>query len=195
MSFEQQLIEMDAHQEVIDWVEDRTLEQAWNDCNRGDWMLWLLEKMEGKEGWLDEKEIMVLGCWCARRTLKYVPEEETRPLKAIEAKEAWTRGEITREEMVLASDAAWAAAKTDALDASFAAANDAALAAANDVAYVIANDAAYAASWGTADDTAWTSINVVAWIDAWNKELSIQANYIRAQFTPPKGELCLLNNS
>ena len=42
MSFKQQLIEMDACQEAIDWVENRTIKEAWTDCQRGDWMLWLL---------------------------------------------------------------------------------------------------------------------------------------------------------
>ena len=195
MSFKQQLIEMDACQDTIDWVEDRTIQQAWTDCQRGDWMLSLLETMKKEEGWLDEKEILLLGCWCARRALKYVPEGETRPLKAIEAKEKWAKGEITREEMDAAKAAARSAARSVA-NAAYAAANAtnatnaarvAAWAAARSAArasaaWVTARAAAYAA-YAAASDAEWNA----AWDAAYNKESSIQADYIRTQFTPPKG--------
>jgi len=120
MSFKQQLIDWEVCKKAIQWVEDRTLQQAWNDCPRGDWMLWLLEEMKEKEGWLDEKQITLLDCWCARRTFKYLPEGETRPLKAIEAKEAWARGEMTRKEMDIAIEKArisiWIVAMVAAFD-------------------------------------------------------------------------------
>jgi hypothetical protein len=40
-NFKQQLIKLNACKESIDWVGDRTFEQAYNDCHRGDWLLWL----------------------------------------------------------------------------------------------------------------------------------------------------------
>jgi len=176
MSFKQQLIEMKACQEAIDWVGERTIQQAWKDCHRGDWMLWLLEKVEG---WVDEKEIMLLGCWCARRVLKYVPKEETRPLKAIEAKEKWIRGEITREEMVAVYDAAYDAIYDSTYDG------------ATNVANIV---------WiamSSIERVTYPS-NCASWIVtkvSECKESSIQANYFRTQFTPPKGDLCLSNNN
>ena len=179
MSFKQQLIEMDACQDAIDWVEDRTVQQAWKDCQRGDWMLWLLEQMEEVEGWADEKEIMLLDCWCARRALKYIPEGETRPLKAIEAKEKWTRGEITREEMDTARSAAWAVAWAAASTATYTGTCIATWASAS---------ATCAAAWAAACTT--TTRAAVC-----NQESSIQADYIRTQFTPPKGDLCLSNDN
>jgi len=202
MSFKQQLIKMKACKEAIDWVEDRTIQQAWKDCSHGDWMLWLLEMMKKEEGWPDEKQNTLFGCWCARRALKYVPEGETRPLKAIEAKEKWAKGEITREEMIAARTAARSVALASAWDAASSAANAAAWAsvsiaaryaawaAANDAARVAAS-AANAAARVAASATAWG----VVWDAAYDEELSIQADYIRTQFTPPKGNLCLSNNS
>jgi len=35
-NFKKQLQEIDACSEVVEWVEDRTLEQAWSECHRGD---------------------------------------------------------------------------------------------------------------------------------------------------------------
>jgi len=177
MSFKQQLIKLNVCQDAIDWVEDRTIQQAWNDCRRGNWMLWLLEEMKEEEGWLDEKEIMLLGCWCSRRALKYMPEGETRSLKAIEAKEAWARGEITREEMVAARPAAWAAIN-DARDAN-------AVSATTSAASAAASAAAWAAAWATAKTVTWAAACTAAWDASWVEEASIQADYIRTQFTPP----------
>jgi len=188
MSFKQQLIDLDVCKEAIDWVEDRTIQQAWKDCPHGDWMLWLLEEMEGEKGWLDEKEIMLLGCWCARRVLKYIPEGETRPLKAIEAKEAWARGEITREEMAVALTSVWTAVHDAVIVARNAACN---------VTCTAACAAALAAANAVASDTAWVSVWISAydkrsgtgWTAAYDEESLIQANYIRTQFTPLKGNL------
>ena len=39
---------MNACSEAVDWLQTKlTFEQAWADCERGDWMLWLLGKLSG----------------------------------------------------------------------------------------------------------------------------------------------------
>ncbi len=43
---------------------------------------------------------------CARLALRHIPREETRPLKAIETAEAWTRGQATLEQVRKAGHAA-----------------------------------------------------------------------------------------
>jgi len=61
-----------ACQEAIAWLEEgkyKTLNDAWQVCERGDWMLWLVG------------------------TLSYVTKDDTRPLKAIEMAEAWANGD------------------------------------------------------------------------------------------------------
>ena len=72
---------------------------------RADWLLWLL----GHTG-TPHREMVRLACLCARRALRYVPEGEMRPLRAIEAAERWA-GNPTRVNTEAARDAARAAAE------------------------------------------------------------------------------------
>ena len=88
-SFAEQLCDINACQEAIDWVGDRDAETAWRECERGDWMLWLAGRVA------DRKRVVLAACECARLTLEYVPDGEVRPLKAIEAAEAWAKGDAS----------------------------------------------------------------------------------------------------
>ena len=104
-SFHDKLIELGACEEAIQWVGDRTLEEAWTDCHRGDWMLWLADEIH-----VNRKLIVKAACACARLALPHVPAGETRPLIAIETAEKWCEGEATIEEVRKAAEAAYAAA-------------------------------------------------------------------------------------
>jgi len=84
---------------VIDWVGDRTFEQAWKECNRGDWMLWYA----AKANICDHKIVVGLACDCAERALKYIPDGETRPAEAIRITRLWIKGEATIEEVETAA--------------------------------------------------------------------------------------------
>lgn len=100
-----------------------TLQDAWDRCDRADWMLWLL----GKEGMCDRRTLVLTACACARTALVHVPEGEQRPRKAIETAEAWARGDATIEEVLGAAHAAHAANAANAYAyAAYYAANDAA---------------------------------------------------------------------
>ena len=135
-----------ACREAVEWAGTRTIAQAWAECPRGDWMLWLLARLDA-----DRQRIVRAACQCARLALPYVPSDELRPLAAIETAEAWTRGEATLVQVNAAAAAAYAAAYaayayaydayTYAYDAAAAAA-----AAAYD-AYTYAYDAADAAAY------------------------------------------------
>jgi len=83
MSFKQKLIDMVACSESISWVEDRTLEQAWNQCHRGDWIIYFLEENKEKEGWPDIKEIQQLIYWYVKRIIKFFPIDEDEFYKFI----------------------------------------------------------------------------------------------------------------
>jgi hypothetical protein len=131
--------------DAVAWVAAHggTPRRIWSDCPRGDWMLWLAAKRG-----VDRKLVVTAVCKCARLALKHVPAGETRPLKAIEAAEAWVRGEATIEQVRAAADAADAAYAAYAADAAYAAYAAYAAAAAAYAAYAAA---AAAAAYADAD--------------------------------------------
>ena len=135
-----------ACEEALEWCEDyETLEDAWANCKRGDWMLWLLGKSAGAPETDSRKKLVFTVCQCARLALPYIPEGEERPLKAIEIAEAWTQGKETLEAVKAAAHMAYAAYIAYAA-AHMAYAADAAHAAAHAGYLADAGDAAYAAT-------------------------------------------------
>jgi hypothetical protein len=127
-----------ACEEAVEFARGKSLAEAWEKCERADWMLWLLGKQIGKKGWPDRKMLVLLACLCAETSLKFIPTGEERPRKAIETARAWCEGKATLEEIRAAAAAA------DAAYAAYAAAAYAAYAAAAYAAYAAAA-AAYAA--------------------------------------------------
>ncbi len=109
-------------QEAVAWAGDKTIAEAWETCERGDWMLWLATRL------LERKIIVRAACAVARTSLKFVKEGELRPLKCIETTEAWCDGKATIEEVkaARAAAAAHAAAAYAAYAAAYAAATYAA---------------------------------------------------------------------
>jgi hypothetical protein len=111
------LEKLDPCDDALVWVKEQEgRQQAWDDCERGDWMLWLLGKLCGD----DRRELVLTACDCARLSLKYVERGGERPLRAIETVERWVNGDGTIEEVRSAAHAADAAA--DAASAAYAAA-------------------------------------------------------------------------
>ena len=91
--------------EAIEWLRTQTdPEQAWQTCERPDWMIWYA----GRCG-IDRKVLVRIACDCARTALRFVPEGEDRPRLAIETTERWLSGEATIEEVRSARQAAYAA--------------------------------------------------------------------------------------
>ena len=119
------------------------LQTAWTNCQRADWMLWLLEYTTIDQ---NDPRYRLMACDFAESVLHLVPADEDRPRRAIETARAFVRGEATRDEMAEARIAACAAA----CDAASAAACDAACAAA----CAAACDAASAAASDAASDAA-----------------------------------------
>lgn len=100
---------LNACEEALKWYGSQnwaTLEEAWNNCPRGDWLLWLCAKLD-----IDRKLLVRSACSIARTVLKYVPAGEDRPLKAIEAAEAWCAGKATLQQVQAAAEVAWVAAE------------------------------------------------------------------------------------
>jgi hypothetical protein len=89
------LVALDACDEAVEWAHGYdSLEAAWADCQRGDWMLWLAGHCAGDQPYSDARRPLVLAaCACARLALPHVPAGEDRPRVAIETAEAWARGD------------------------------------------------------------------------------------------------------
>ena len=135
--FVSKLKNLSACSETIEWIGDRDLKTAWNECEHADWMLWLACKMEIGS----RQERIHAICDCAETALTYVPKGEDRPRLAIEATRRYA--DNPTEENRAARAAAWATAVGDAAWAAAWAAAEAA-----------AGDAARAAAWAAAGDAA-----------------------------------------
>ena len=146
------LIKMNACNAAVRYAENfDTLQDAWDVCERGDWMLWLIGKKSGLPESKSRKKLVLTSCKCVRLAWKWMPKEGK---EAIRITEKWAKGNAgtTLKDVRTAADAAYAAADA-AADATYAPAYaaDATYAAADaadapaDAAYAAA-DAAYAAA-------------------------------------------------
>ena len=124
---------------AIDYVKtQKSAKDAWMNCSRGDWMLWLAKKLD-----VDDRLLTLAKATCANQVRHLMTDQ--RSIDALDASFRYAKGELTREELntyasYAASYAAYAYAASYA--ASYAAANAAYSAA--EAAY--SADAAYAAN-------------------------------------------------
>ena len=121
----------------LDWAHNKSLERAYSQCRRPDWMLWCAHMIG-----VDDVILHRLACQFARSVLHLT--DDPRCEAAIVAKEQWLAGEISDDKL----SAAWAAARDAA------GARDAAAAAAWGIAWDAADAAAWAAAWAAARDAA-----------------------------------------
>jgi hypothetical protein len=132
------LKKLKACNQAREWVGNRTIEQAIQECPRGDWMLWLFQKL-----FPDDLQLLTLAKGHCANTLRYLMTDE-RSINAIDTAIAFGEGRATREELNAAdatADAAAAAAYAAAAYATYAAAAAAAYATYADA------DATYAATF------------------------------------------------
>ena len=113
MTLHDQLVARDACSDAVEWVGTRTIEQAWAECERGDWMLWLAGRID-----IDRKLLVSAACACAEPALAFVRAGEDRPRLAIEVARAWCVGTATLDDVRAAAAAAYAAARTESLQTS-----------------------------------------------------------------------------
>lgn len=124
-----------------------TFEDAWNNCHRGDWMLWIAKKLK-----VDLRLLTLAKGHCAATVLHIMKDERSK--KAVEVAISFGEGKATHEQLTsAAADAADAA--DDAADAAsyaaYAAAADADDAYAAYAAAAAADDASYANRKQTSD--------------------------------------------
>lgn len=171
------LVELRACDGARLWVGDRTVTEAWRDCERADWMLWLLAMMIDEPGWPTHQEVVKLAAMCARTALRFEPEgERIIPLAAIEATERWAHNptEDNRIAAYAACADAFCYARAGTSLASYAAAYASSAIFSNR-----ANNAHDAAR--TAAEAFSTAVDDCAFLDA----LRDMANMIRKEVTIP----------
>ena len=83
------------------------LQAAWDACERGDWMLWLLGRTLNKNDEADLRRLTLVKARCAKLVLHLMQDERSR--RAVEVAEQFGLGNATREELGVAADAAYAA--------------------------------------------------------------------------------------
>ena len=150
MKAKELLTKLEACEESIEWAGEKTIEEAWETCERGDWMLWFYKKMYPD----NLSELTIAKGHCAN-TVRHLMKDQ-RSIDAVDAAISFGEGKIKKEELkkhAAYADAAYAdAAYADAAyaDAAYAAsaayaAYAAAYAASAYAAYAAADYAAYAA--------------------------------------------------
>ena len=80
---------------------------AWNNCPRGDWMLWIAQKMG-----VDERLLTLAKGYCAKTVMHLMKDKRSR--KAVDVAIEYGQGKVTKKELIYYAAAAYAA---DAVDA------------------------------------------------------------------------------
>jgi hypothetical protein len=143
MTFKQQLENINACEEAREWLQDKTLQEAFTTCERADWMLWAYAKL-----YPDNLRELTLAKGHCVNTVRYLMKDE-RSIKAVDAAIGFGEGKIDKSEL----DAAAYAAADVAYAAAYAAASAAYVAASAayaDAAAYAAADAAYADAYAAA---------------------------------------------
>ena len=121
----------------------KTMVEVWGNCPRGDWLLWILQKLRITP----ERELRLFACWCAEQAQPTDP----RSLTAIAVARRYAMGEATLSEL---QEAYAAAEYASYASAACAAAEYAAYAAAEYEAKYAERTAEYAAAAVVAARTA-----------------------------------------
>ena len=110
------LINLNACNDAKEWAEDKTWEEVYNTCHRGDWLLWLFKKTNP-----DDLQLITLAKGHCANTIRHLMTDE-RSIAGVDAAIVFGEGKSTREELSGAAAAAYAAAYAAASDAAGAAA-------------------------------------------------------------------------
>ena len=105
------LKKLDACEDARIWAADKSWEEVYNTCNRGDWLLWLFKKTNP-----DDLQLLTLAKGHCANTVRHLMKDE-RSIKAVDAAIAFGLGEITKEELHAAYAAATYAAYAADADA------------------------------------------------------------------------------
>ena len=166
-----QLLEnLDACPEALKWVKrypDKSMQDLWDICPRGDWMLWLLANGPYK---VSDKLYREMAYEFAAHAVEHAGDCRDVCCDTLEVVSRYIDGLATDDELTFARKSAWEAADTFVWAAADTAARSAARAAAD-----VASDAAWGAAWAAASDAAWGA----AWAAACDATRKAQADIIR----------------
>jgi len=163
MKAKELLEKLSACRDSIEWAGERTVQEAWAECHRGDWMLWFYAKKYPE----NIRPLTLAKGHCAN-TVRHLMKDE-RSIAAVDAAIAFGEGKTTKEELKIDASAASAAyASADAAAAASAAYASADAADAAYAAYASADaaDAAYAA-YASAASAAYASAAYAAYASAY----------------------------
>ena len=147
MTFKELLIKLDACEGAREWARDMPIEEIVSTCRRGDWLLWLAQKVD-----VDLRLRTLAKGHCAN-TVRHLMTDE-RSLNAVDVAIAFGEGKATLEELNAAAYAAYAASGAAYAAAGAAYAANAAYAAAAAYAYASVDAAAAAARAAAGDGAA-----------------------------------------
>ena len=97
------LNKLKACQEAMEWAGDKSWQEIYNTCHRGDWLLWLFKRTNP-----DDLKLLTLAKGHCANTVRHLMKDE-RSIKAVDAAIAYGEGKISREELDAAASAAYAA--------------------------------------------------------------------------------------
>ena len=111
------LMKLNACPEAMEWAGDKSWEEIYNTCHRGDWLLWLFKRTNP-----DDLQLLTLAKGHCANTVRHLMKDE-RSLKAVDAAIAFGEGKISREKLNTSAyaAAAYAAAASAAAYAAYAA--------------------------------------------------------------------------
>lgn len=112
MTLDGLLRDLGACHEAREWASQfSSLAEAWQACQRGDWMVWLVARMAGKPGWPTRQQIVLAVCACAAQALPLCRPQDRKTLqRALAVTRKWARGNATIAEVKAAAFDATAAA-------------------------------------------------------------------------------------
>jgi hypothetical protein len=91
------LEKLSACSEAIEWVATQKNKiEAWQNCERGDWMLWLAKRLD-----VDDRKLTLAKFKCANQVRHLMTDK--RSTDALNAAEKYGNGEISRDELDNAS--------------------------------------------------------------------------------------------
>lgn len=85
MTLHEHLISLCACMEAVSWASGRTAEQAWQECNRADWMIW----WAGQTSLNRYETVSLTASTCCQRALQSLPGTTPKMPSEIKTAQQW----------------------------------------------------------------------------------------------------------